>query len=358
MNSIQKWILDSIKKNNSQILKSNDLSLPPKANPEELAQLYTFSALIATCMDFLIQQHWIQIQSFPLQKIQFKNFLSAYFENELRPIFFMKESLLELQLVDIQPILKLCQMMAELSITQMKCENFIFKKEFSISVLKKISDFFEHENQMLIEKNKINLPLEISLYRTFDALDAAFDLDYKQDIGMKVDLLGTERLYEGAGIGVQSGYSTVLTALRYLNPSKNSRFIDLGSGYGRVGFVVGLLRPDIDFIGYEYVPHRIDVSNKTSKNFELQDHVHFHTQNLSQIDFKIPEAEIYYLYDPFSKETYQHVLSQLVEISHRKNISIVTKGNARGWLLEISANEKWPAPLEFDNSNLCLFRSA
>jgi hypothetical protein len=74
--------------------------------------------------------------------------------------------------------------------------------------------------------------------------------------------------------------------------------------------------------------------------------------------FQIPEADIFYMYDPFSKEAYAQVLTRLVEVSRRLPIAIVTKGNARAWVLEIAEREKWPAPLEFDSGNLCLFRSA
>jgi tRNA1(Val) A37 N6-methylase TrmN6 len=100
---------------------------------------------------------------------------------------------------------------------------------------------------------------------------------------------------------MELGYSTVLTALRYLYPTQGSRFIDLGSGYGRLGFVIGLLRPDMDFKGYEFVRHRVDNAMLTVENLDLQDHVQFYTQDLSSRDFQIPDAEIYYLYDPFSE---------------------------------------------------------
>jgi hypothetical protein len=233
------------------------------------------------------------------------------------------------------------------------------QRNFASRALQLMSTLFELEASFQAKNKAANIPTGISMYRTFDRLDEVFDLSYEADYDMKIETIdGGERLYEGAGVGVQSGYSTVLTALSHLKMEAGTRFIDLGSGYGRVGLAIGLLRPDIDFIGYEYVPHRVDISCKTTERMGLKSHVRFHIQDLSLKDFKIPEAEIYYMYDPFSADTYGHVLSQLVEISKSKKIVIVTKGNARSWLLEIARREGWSAPQEFDSGNLCMFVTA
>jgi precorrin-6B methylase 2 len=146
-------------------------------------------------------------------------------------------------------------------------------------------------------------------------------------------------------------------ALRYLNPVKGSRFVDLGSGYGRIGLVVGLMRPDIDFLGYEYVPHRVDIAAAATLNLGLEQHVHFNAQDLSLSDFKIPIAEAYYIYDAFTEETYHRVIAQLVAIGSQKKITVITKGNARQWMEAASQRGNWSKPQQFDNGNLCFFRS-
>ena len=58
---------------------------------------------------------------------------------------------------------------------------------------------------------------------------------------------------------------------------------------------------------------------KTSDEFGLTDRLNFHTQDLSCPDFQIPEADIDYLYDPFTEETYQYVLKQIVEWSQKRS---------------------------------------
>jgi hypothetical protein len=195
------------------------------------------------------------------------------------------------------------------------------------------------------------------LYRTFDKLDVVLNLDYQLDRDMVIGHSAKERLYAGSGVGVQSGYSTILLALSEVNLKKAAKVIDLGSGYGRVGLVCSLLRPDIDFVGYEFVPHRVEIGNKASTFLGLEKSLSFKVQDLSLEDFKIPQADVYYLYDPFTKETYHHVLNQILSISKTRKISIVTKGNARGWLMEIAKKNSWPDAAYLDGGNLCVFRS-
>lgn len=324
---------------------------------EELAQLYVHTALLMSSMQFLKEEHWLKNGNTLLSTALFKSFVEDLMKSELLPLSFLQSYLESSSLAETKIMAQKAEVIENLVIESVKTKSFPEQKSFAVEALDLMSDLFDLESRLQREKKLQGLTLGLSMYRTFDKLDDVFNLNYQADVGMKTDLHGTERLYEGAGVGVQSGYSTVLTALRHLNPAPGARFIDLGSGYGRVGLVVGLMRPDIDFIGYEYVPHRVSIAKTTTAHMSMQSHVHFFTQDLSLKEFQIPDAEIYYMYDPFSEETYGHVLSQLIEISRRKKVVIVTKGNARGWLMDVVRHEGWPPPEEFDSGNLCLFHS-
>lgn len=325
--------------------------------PAETADVFVSAALLVSAMQFLKEEHWLQRQQGSCPDLHFSFFVESLFKVELSPLQFLQNLLQKSSLAGSKEISRRAQKIEKTCLENIKTRAFPDQKEFTLYALKKMSLLFEFETRLQQEKKVLGRPLGLSMYRTFDQLDDVFNLNYSADLGMKTDLANKERLYEGAGVGVQSGYSTVLTALRCLQPPPGSRFIDLGSGYGRVGFVVGLLRPDMDFIGYEFVQHRVDIASATSNNLGMNHHVHFYTQDLSLKDFQIPEADIYYLYDPFSEETYGHVLSQLVEISQRQSITIATKGNAKAWLMELARREGWPAPEELDSGNLCLFRT-
>ncbi len=318
-------------------------------NTQFLSEIYVLAAFSQSALPFITEAHWLyrkQHGSTPILPI----FLESLFRKELRRLNFFRSYLEEIELKSFKKLETDLHLLEVAVINFIRARSSLEQREFSQYALTEMSALFAEEESWQ--------PTGISLYRTFDRLDEIFELNYDADVGMKIETIdGGERLYEGAGVGVQSGYSTVLTALNHLGLKDSARFVDLGSGYGRVGLVVGLLRPDIDFIGYEYVPHRVHISTKTAERFQIQEHVKFQIQDLSLADFAIPEAEVYYLYDPFSEETYAHVLNQLIEISRRKPLIIVTKGNARKWLLEVAARENWSQPIQYDSGNLCVFHT-
>src|SRR5450631_2040342 len=48
-------------------------------------------------------------------------------------------------------------------------------------------------------------------------------------------------------------YTEIRTILALLKPKQGCTIVDLGTAYGRMGFVIGWHYPKIKFIGYEYV---------------------------------------------------------------------------------------------------------
>jgi hypothetical protein len=318
--------------------------------PKELAHLFVDVAFLRSAMKFIEDEHWIQSQKSE-NDINFNKFIKKFFKLELAPVLFL-HAFMEGSSVDgIRLAGKNAAQIEAVLIQKIKEKSYAEQKIFSIMTLQLMSELFEFEHQLNLQKKEESENISLTLYRTFDILDQVFELNYI--LNEASELTQKERLYEGAGVGVQSSYVTTLMALRYLNPAKNSRFIDLGSGYGRVGLVIGLMRPDIDFIGYEFVNGRVNIATKTSLNLGIDQHVHFHAQDLSAHDFQIPTAETYYIFDSFTDETYQHVIKRLQEIALSKKITVVTKGNARLWF----KNANWSAPQEFNEGNLCLFRS-
>jgi SAM-dependent methyltransferase len=197
-----------------------------------------------------------------------------------------------------------------------------------------------------------------SLYRAFDAMDEILGLDYERDRGMRRDLTTDQRLYEGAGAGVQSSYETILLALERLSLPAGSVLVDLGSGYGRVGLVIGLLRPDLKFVGYEYVGHRVEVSCASAQRAGVGDRVKFFEQDLSADDFALPVADAYYLFDPFTAETYERVFAKIKELGRHKVTAVVAKGHAGRWFKAALGDASgWDTPIGFDQGTLELFRS-
>lgn len=195
------------------------------------------------------------------------------------------------------------------------------------------------------------------LYRAFDKIDDVLGLEYSSDTGMVVSPTGTERLYENSGAGVQTSYVTIFNVLDHLNLPKGAHLVDLGSGFGRVGLVTGLWREDLRSTGYEYVEHRVKASRASADRAGISSRVQFFTQDLSDEQFEIPSADAYYLYDPFSAGTYEHVFAQIEKISQRRPVVIIAKGGARAAFLKCVDGSRWSEPVSRDENTLMVFHS-
>ena len=323
--------------------------------PVELAGVYIDSAYLSTTCEYLKEQFWLRKRDFPDKS--YEDLLDGALDKELLQVSYLKAVLLDHSSSGLKELSRKTDLTEKLVIAEILSRSSKDQKEFLIRTLESMHEVFTLE-----EKAQEGRHIDLGhsgpcLYRTFDGLDLIFKLDYQLDKDMVVDHLTKERLYQKSGVGVQSGYSTILLALQHSNLSKGKTLVDLGSGYGRVGLVGSLLWPEVDFIGYEYVSHRVDVSNDASDFLKLNQ-CKFFTQDLSLKTFDVPEADVYYLYDPFSEETYKYVLDQIIEISKRREITVVTKGNARSWLTKISKELSWPNPTLVDEGNLCIFKTA
>jgi precorrin-6B methylase 2 len=321
-------------------------------NEKDLAGFFIDSIYLKNVLSLLIDEHWMQSKKASTDtEIQFDRFIKPFLNVELKPLLFLQSFFTDTSIGGLHLALKAITQTEAALLRNIKSKPYDFQKKFLQIALLQMSELYELEHRLNSDRKKTDVTVRLSLYRAFDVLDQIFDLDYivneVQEINQK------ERLYEGAGVGVQSSYATTVLALRYLNLAKGSRFIDLGSGYGRIGLVVGLMRPDIQFTGYEFVKERVDIANKASEHFGINQHVQFMEQDLSNADFKIPLADTFYIFDAFTDASYAVIMDQLQEMSLNRKITVVTKGNAKLWM----KNQYWLEPQEFNEGNLCLFRS-
>ena len=364
MNASEQTLLDLLEDNHLHTGNPHFYELNEEDNgylfPAEMAHLYISAALLVTALAFLTDQLWLRDEQDKKDGVRtsYRDFITPFFLNELAPIVFLKEFLITAGAKKIKGVLKDAVAIENKVLALVNERSGDENRAFAVQSLKEMTEHF-----LLEEAEQEGRPSSLGhkglcLYRTFDKLDEVFSLNYQLDRDMEVNPFARERLYQRAGVGVQSGYSTILLALHRIESKDGSTFIDLGSGYGRVGLVCALLRPDIQVTGYEFVPHRVDVSNNATRSLGLQDSLRFQVQDLSSESFRIPIADVYYLYDPFTEETYRYVLEQIVALSRKKRITVVTKGNARSWLMDISKQNDWHAPELFDNGNLCIFRSS
>lgn len=330
------------------------------SEPTDLAETYVIAAFFTNMMCHLRDRLWLFCRESDQGPQDFLGFLRRAFGSELAPISFLspvvnepsRGSLKRLEAQGKSVVSEISRIVASYEVSDYR----LFLKDAML----KMAELSRFESSLKFEGpfTPASEPLDNSLYRTFDAMDDILGIEYSRDRGMKFDPTRKERLYEGAGAGVQTSYGSLLIALDKIRPAQGARVIDLGSGYGRVGFVIGLLRPDIQFTGYEFVGHRVESAQSSAMRAGISDHVRFITQDLSDKEFVIPEAEVYYMYDPFTNDTYHHVFQRLKEIARDLPITIVTKGNAADRFLEtVFDEEQWMKRESFDSGTLSLFRS-
>lgn len=196
-----------------------------------------------------------------------------------------------------------------------------------------------------------------ALSRAFDRMDEVFGLNYRREDGVHSVNPGGERLYEGTGVGVQTSYAMLIEVLERIDPPARASIIDLGSGYGRLGLVSGLWRADITFAGYEFVSHRVQLAGEAAQRSGISDRVKFHHQDLRNGAFQIPEADVYYMYDPFSDDTYERVLGGLRDLGRRRSIAIVTKGIPPERFSDFVKKDGFAETAVFDGGNVRLLRN-
>jgi hypothetical protein len=350
-------LVELIQKNDLSAHQNEILSLWKSLPARLQATLFVDIAFLRASLKFLEERYWLTNNA-KENKSRFGDFAKKYFKKELAPVLYLHSMLETMEFAEVERLNHQLPIFQKIILTEIEHqkkdsdENFVFAN----MCIKLMSDHFEHEYELNIKNAEGVESGGLSLDRTFDILDEVFSLDYRKEVSETAEVTD-ERIYHGSGIGVQSSYSTILLSLRYLKISPNSRFVDLGSGYGRVGLVVGLMRKDIEFTGFEFVKDRVDIANCAAEKFNIANKVRFLCQDLSSPDFKIPIADVYYLFDPFTDETYQHVLTQLTEIAAQKKITIITKGNAKEHFMTKIQSKTWSKPQVFNQGNFCLFRS-
>lgn len=164
---------------------------------------------------------------------------------------------------------------------------------------------------------------------------------------------------EGREIWRSHGPDTFLTPvteirrmLELLQPK--GKVVDLGAGYGRMGFVMARHFPQAEFLGYEIVRERVDEGNRALRAFGAN------SARLIEADLRevVPaDAEIYFLYDYGKREAIEKTLLDLQRIARRRTVTIVGRGRAVRDRIE--RKEPWLTVLAPEHhGNFSIYRSA
>lgn len=313
--------------------------------PARRARSYVHALVLAQAIHALAEQSWI----FRHEKRgadALDTFLARVRASELAPLSFVDELFTD----STTPIWKERERAAN-EVAEHFSRGSGEPRDFLAASFREMQRFVRAEAEA--SRNEGILPSV--LYRAFDGLDEVLGFRYERPETLSPAGEASERLYANSGRGVQTSYQSLILLLEVL--PKHAHLIDLGSGFGRVGITAGLCREDLRCTGYEYVSSRVDMANVAAARAGIDDRVRFIAQDLADPNFHIPVADAYYLYDPFSAETYRHVMAQLKMIATKNSVIVVTKADAGAWCRDLVAGPAWAEPSPLDGGTLLVFRS-
>lgn len=169
-----------------------------------------------------------------------------------------------------------------------------------------------------------------------------------------VENAGSQQNWEHLPVqAMQTPYVELRNILSLLDPTPHSHIVDLGCAYARMAFILGQHYPQVRFSGYELEGLRVQEAQRVLHSFHYPN-VQILTQDLTSVDFRIPLADIYFIFDYGTPAAVRQTLQDLKEIALSRKIRVVARGKLvrfwihkeNPWLGEI--NE----PLHFDHFSI------
>lgn len=188
----------------------------------------------------------------------------------------------------------------------------------------------------------------------FQTADIEKKLLQSKNYDVQADISIPVNFWRGLPVqALQTPYTEIRSILSLLNPQPGETVVDLGCGYGRMGFVMGKHYPEVQFIGYELVHERVQEGLRLLKQFNYP-LAHLETRDLTDPNFVPASAEYYFIFDFGSAPAIDKNLEDLRSIAQSRSITVVARGRyirhriyqAHPWLA--SVNE----PQVFDHFNI------
>ncbi len=159
-------------------------------------------------------------------------------------------------------------------------------------------------------------------------IDHGLDVRYPEDGQLTPfaraveERFGSETTYANRQPEVfQTPYVDLVRVLSALQLRPGEQVTDLGSAYGRLGFVLGRTRPDVPFVGYELLAERVAEARRVAQAHGLEN-VRYEPANLADPHVRL-SGEVFFAYDPFSEATLAKVLAKLREHAASRPIRLV-----------------------------------
>lgn len=202
-------------------------------------------------------------------------------------------------------------------------------------VRKKILSFPSKKRMQFLRRQNLKKLKELDLL-----MDALMGLDTekiaKQILnrlgdGTKINLdlqrqnYGNEEIWFDMDGEQQTSWSQLIELVELMDLAEGQLVSDLGSGLGRLGLLIGLLRPDVKFVGFELIDVRVDWANSAARSNGFRN-VSFQTENLANDNLRLPQADHFYLFNPTSPSTSESLANVLLELSLKRSFKVYIRG--------------------------------
>ncbi|MCB0419714.1 MAG: hypothetical protein KDD61_01885 [Bdellovibrionales bacterium] len=156
---------------------------------------------------------------------------------------------------------------------------------------------------------------------------------------------------------LQTPYCDIYQALLLAKDIDIQHVVDIGAGYGRVGIVLNSIFPKATFTGYEIVKQRQQEGNRIYSKLGLEN-CNIELKNVLDLDFELPKAEVYFIYDFSEKEDIHKILHALSLRSRGDKFYLIARGDRVESLIQNIFNETWTQCLSLEKSDLKIYLTA
>lgn len=155
---------------------------------------------------------------------------------------------------------------------------------------------------------------------------------------------------------LQTPYCDIYEAILSIENFEIKHVVDIGAGYGRVGIVLSVIKPEAKFTGYEILKQRQLEGNRVYEKLGLRNS-DIELENVLDRNFNLPEADIYFIYDFSDEEDVFQILEVLSRRIKEKKFYLIARGERVDFLMKHQFKNTWEVYKNLGSSELIIYTS-